>query len=172
MKKRNGFLLASWIVGALYFAYIVFYFLNKLGSGTNWAENVGYGLATMLVAPHIFLVFLALVFNIIGWATSKSWAALTCGILYSVAGLMFILYCVFVAPSIILSFIGFAKLRTSSALSPHDPGPGPSGQAYALSPSLLDKLIPVDSFREKALPFVAGIVSFAVTMSTLIFLFA
>ena len=42
----------------------------------------------------------------------------------------------------------------------------------AIQPSLFDRLIPVDSFREKALPFVASIVSFTVTLSVLFFLFA
>lgn len=38
--------------------------------------------------------------------------------------------------------------------------------------SLFDRLVPVDSFREKALPFAAAILSFAVTMTILIFAFA
>lgn len=188
MKRRSGFLLASWIIGALYFVYVVLYFLGKIGSGASWAENLGYGIAATLAAPHIFLVFLALVFNIIGWAASRSWAALTGGILYSVAGLIFILYCIFVVPSIVLSFVGFAKLRASSTSSPHEPDLGSSGRMpYTYSdsrkvktahrpelqePTLFDILVPKDSIREKIFLAGCGLLSFTVTVSLLYIIFA
>lgn len=125
MKKRSKLLLVVWIIGALYFVYILVYFFTKNSSATNAAESIGFGIATMLVAPHVFFVFLALIFNIIGWAISKPWAALTGAILYCVAAIMFLLYCIFVIPSIVLSFVGFARMRKAPLYS----APAQSNQA-------------------------------------------
>lgn len=44
--------------------------------------------------------------------------------------------------------------------------------ARSAEPGLFDKLIPVNSVREKALPIVLSVLSFAVTLSVLVFLFA
>lgn len=173
MGKRSKLLLASWILGLMYFICILFYLFTKNGSGDSFAENIGYGIATMLVAPHIFLVFLSLIFNIIGWAASKRWAALTGAILYCVAALAFLLYCIFVIPSIILSFVGFAKLASvpgqphNQAVSNHAPA-----QEYGERElDLFDRLIPVDSVREKLLPLVLSVLTFAATMAILAVVF-
>ncbi len=42
---------------------------------------------------------------------NKTWAAITCGVLYSVSGVLFLLYIVFEIPMIILSFVGVSKVK-------------------------------------------------------------
>lgn len=163
VKKHSKLLLASWIIGALYFVYILIYFTNGVMNGENSFEIIGHGIAFMMVAPHIFCVFLALIFNIIGWATSKRWTALTGGILYCVAALSFIMYCFFVVPSIILSFVGFARLNIhqEQPSTPVDPS----------KVSLFDRLFPADSIREKILPPVCWVLSFVLTLLILNLIF-
>lgn len=164
MNSRSKCLLFSWIAGALYFVCILIYFTKGVISGEDSFEIIGRGIAFMVVAPHIFCVLLALVFNIIGWATSRTWAALTGGILYCVAAVSFILYCFFVVPSIILSFVGFAKLKNhqeQSSLSPADPA----------KISLFDRLVPVGSVREKIFPPVCWALSFVFTILILNLIF-
>lgn len=126
MYKRSKLLLASWIISSMYLTYILAYFWVKTPDNPNTAESIGIGLVTMLVGPHIFITFLALIFNIIGWSSVKPWAALTGAILYCVAAIMFMLYCIFVIPSIILSFVGFAKMRKTPHYSaPYQAQPSP-----------------------------------------------
>ncbi|MDD4592834.1 MAG: hypothetical protein PHG06_20770 [Parabacteroides sp.] len=113
--KRSKCLLISAILGTLYLIYIINYFINGVAS-TSGAEQVGAGIATALVAPHMFLLAIAVLFNWIGWAAKMRWAALTGGILYCVSGFLFLLYVVFEIPSIILSFVGFAKMKKANVI--------------------------------------------------------
>ncbi|QOX64236.1 hypothetical protein FRZ06_13245 [Anoxybacterium hadale] len=108
--KKSKCLLISAILGTLYLVYVISYFINGVAS-TSGSDQIGAGIATALVAPHMFLLALAVLFNWIGWAARVRWAALTGGILYCVSGLLFLLYVVFEIPSIILSFVGFAKMK-------------------------------------------------------------
>lgn len=113
--KRSTLLLISAIIGSLYAIYIIINFAGSLAGSQDDAELAGAAIATMLVAPHIVLVVLAVIFNWVAYFTSKRGLALTGAILYSVAGVMFIIYVVFVIPSIVLSFVGYAKLRKESS---------------------------------------------------------
>lgn len=165
MKTRSKSLLASWIIGALYFVYITLYFLKVIEPSETVLEDIVHGIALMLVGPHIFLVFLALIFNIIGWAKSVKWAALTGGILYCVAALAFIMYCFFVIPSIVLSFVGFATLNGPQS------NKAPSPEKIARS-NLFDQIIPPDSVREKLFLALCAVLSFCGTICGLYFIFA
>ena len=110
--KRSKCLLISAILGTLYLVYIINYFVNGVAS-TSGSEQIGVGLATALVAPHMFLLAIAVLFNWIGWIARARWAALTGGILYCVSGFLFLLYVFFEIPSIVLSFVGFAKMKNA-----------------------------------------------------------
>lgn len=80
-------------------------------SAKGAAEAIGAGLATMLVMPHMLCAVLAAVFNVLGWSMSSRGFALAGAILYAVAAVMFPLYALFVLIQMILSFVGFAKLK-------------------------------------------------------------
>lgn len=69
----------------------------------------------MLIMPHALLTGLAVIFNWIGWALSKRWAALTAGILYAAAILMMYIYFMFVVVEMILCFVAFAQLGKKSS---------------------------------------------------------
>ena len=109
-KKRSILLLISAIIGTLYALYIIIYFSSSLNSN-DASEAVGAAIATALVMPHMILVVLAVIFNWVGYGTNKRGLALTGGILYSVAGVVFLMYIFFVIPSLVLSFVGYAKLK-------------------------------------------------------------
>lgn len=108
--KKSKLLLVSWVLTALYLIYLVVYF-SGLGGGTESTEQMGAAIATMLVAPHAFIVFLGLIFNILGWSMNKRGFALTGAILYSVGMFLFIPYFFFVIIQTVLSYIGFAKIK-------------------------------------------------------------
>ena len=109
-SKHSKALLISAILGALYSIYLICYFTGAIGDSEG-AEQVGAAMATALVTPHMVLVVLATIFNWVGYFTNKRGFALTGGILYSVSGVMFLIYIMFVIPSIVLSFVGYANLK-------------------------------------------------------------
>ncbi len=109
-KNRSKVLFISAILGTLYTLYLVSYFTGGMSSGDS-AEQVGTALATALVLPHAMVLVLAVIFNWVGFFMNKTWAAITCGVLYSVSGVLFLLYIVFEVPMIILSFVGVSKVK-------------------------------------------------------------
>lgn len=87
----------------------------SLNLTNNWrnttAEQVGSGIATVLVMPHLVFTVLAVIFNALGLFMRKRGFALTGAILYTVALVLFPVYFMFVIVEMILSYIGFAKMK-------------------------------------------------------------
>lgn len=110
MKNLNKCLLVSFVLGIIYAIYIVAYFGGAVGDSEG-AEQVGAAFATALVTPHMICTILAVIFNGLGLFMNKRGFALTGAILYAVAIVMFIPYFMFVIIQMILSFVGFAKLK-------------------------------------------------------------
>lgn len=108
--KHSKALLISGILGALYSIYLICYFTGAT-AGSEGAEQVGAAIATVLVTPHMVLVVLATIFNWVSYFSNKRGFALTAGILYSVGGVIFLLYIIFVIPSLVLSFVGYSNLK-------------------------------------------------------------
>ncbi len=115
--KRSKALLVSAILGLLYSIYIITYFTGQLSASKDAAELAGSAIATALVTPHMVLVILAAIFNWVAYFTNVRGLALTGAILYAVGGVLFILYFIFVIPSMVLSFVGFAKLKKILAIN-------------------------------------------------------
>lgn len=109
-KKLSICLLISLIVGALYLIYSIWYWSGAAGSGTDVYEQLGSGIATAIVMPHLVTETLAVLFNALGLFMKKRGFALTGAILYSVSLVLFPVYFMFVIIEIIFSFIGFAKM--------------------------------------------------------------
>ena len=114
MKKLNIPLLISLIIGVCYLLYSISYWTGANGSGSDTAE-LGAALATVMVAPHLVLTGVAVVFNALALFIKKPAFALVAGILYAVAMVFFIMYFMFVIVEIILSFVGYAQLRKQQA---------------------------------------------------------
>ena len=70
-----------------------------------------------LVMPHMVLTVLATIFNILGWAMNKRGFALTGAILYAVAIVTMPIYFFFVIVQMVLSFVGFAKLKKTPSIT-------------------------------------------------------
>lgn len=114
-KNRSKVLFVSAILGSLYALYLVSYFIGIV-SATDGAEQVGSAIATVLVLPHTMLLVLAVIFNWVGFFMNKTWAAITCGVLYSVSGVFFLIYIIFEIPMIVLSFVGVSKMKKINML--------------------------------------------------------
>lgn len=97
-------------LASIYLIYVISYFYGVLGKGDT-AEQIGSGIATALVTPHIVILAIGVMFGWLAFGLSSSGFALTASILYTVAGVMFIPYIFFVIPSIILGFVGYANQK-------------------------------------------------------------
>jgi len=113
-KKHSKALLVGAILGAAYSIYLILYFSGAIG-GSEGSEQVGAVIAAALVTPHMILVVLAAIFNWVAYFTNIRGLALTAGILYSVGGVLFLIYIFFVVPSLVLSFVGYANLKKINA---------------------------------------------------------
>lgn len=110
-KKLSKLLLISLIIGVAYLIYSAVYWNGAAGSGATTAEQIGSGLATALVMPHLVFTVLAVIFNALGLFMRKRGFALTGAILYTVALVLFPMYFMFVIVEMILSYIGYAKMK-------------------------------------------------------------
>lgn len=113
MKNNNKSkaLLVSLIVGALYAIYLIVYFGGAMGGSSSDGEALGKGIAAVMVMPHMILVILAVIFNALGFFKNAKGFALTGGILYSVAAVVFLMYAPFLIISIVCSFVGYSKVK-------------------------------------------------------------
>jgi hypothetical protein len=111
-KKLNTCLLIALILGVAYLVYSAVYWSGAFSSSTSAAEQAGVGIATALVMPHLVASVLAVIFNALGLFMNKRGFALTGAILYTVAIALFPLYFMYVIIQMILSYIGFAKLKS------------------------------------------------------------
>lgn len=110
-QKKSVLLLISAIWGVLYGIYIVYYVLTAGSSAESAAEALGFSIAAAMIMPHMICAVLAALFNLIGWALNSRGLTLTGAILYAVAAVLMPLYALFVLVQMILSFIGFARLK-------------------------------------------------------------
>ena len=114
-KKYSFCLFLSAIIGTIYAVVILKHFYNisytAVQDGTISAFGLGSLAATALVTPHLLLLALAVIFNWLGFFGNKRGFALTAGILYSAAAVVFLIYAAFVILEIVFSFIGFARLK-------------------------------------------------------------
>ena len=110
VMKKSKVLLVSAVLGVLYSVFLISYFVGINTNPQGGAEAIGAGIATALVLPHMGLVTLATIFNIVAWAMTSKAFAITTGVLYSVGAVVFLLYAVFVIPMIILSFVGVSRV--------------------------------------------------------------
>ena len=72
---------------------------------------IGAAIAASFVTPHIICAVLAAIFNFFGFLKNSRSYTLTAAILYAVAAVLFRLYAIFVIVQMILSFIGYARMK-------------------------------------------------------------
>ena len=96
----------AWVVSTLVSA-----FNETTADSTSDAEIAGAAIGVSLFLPHVAIVGIGVLLNWIGYAIKMPALTLTAAILYSVGALFGILYILFIAPIIVLSFVAFAQER-------------------------------------------------------------
>ena len=125
-RKRSFALLISAALGGLYTGYWMYHILSIAASADGVWEAAGVAIGVGLIAPHLICAVLAFIFNTIAYASCNKWLALTGAILYTVAALVFIVYSPFVIIQAILSYVGFARMKTVAPASTPEPAPTPT----------------------------------------------
>ena len=110
-KKFNILLLISMIIGIIYLFYSSKYWSGANTSSADSTAQIGAGIATVLVMPHLVFTFLAVIFNVFALLMNKRGFALVAAIMYTVAMVLFPLYFMFVIIEMILCYVAFAKMK-------------------------------------------------------------
>jgi hypothetical protein len=113
--KKSKLLLVSMILGILY-GFVLISMLVSAFEGGSDSQQLGASIATVILAPHMTVIFIAILMNILGYVMNHRGFGLTGGILYLVGGFLFIPYILFVVLQALLSMIAFAKMKP--AISP------------------------------------------------------
>ena len=103
------------LIAVAYGIYAIVYWVGTNSSTTDSAEAVGAGIATLLVLPHLLITWLGIIFGLIGFFTRKTGFQLTAAILYAVGAVLFIIYALFLLPSIVLGFVGYSAQKKLNA---------------------------------------------------------
>lgn len=124
-RKRSITLLISLVLGALFFIVLVSGTFSRadstLSRTANSMNDVGFQLGTMigaaLMIPQMVVTGIAVILNGVGWGIGSRGFSLSAAILYCVAAVLMIINAPFLLPSIVLSFVGYSKLKKQYANS-------------------------------------------------------
>src|SRR5690554_7337540 len=100
--RKSKLLLVSWILSVLYCVMLIASLGGMYGSSDSYNQAASVFL-TILLYPHMIVVFLGLLFNILGWSLNKAGYALTGAILYTVGIVLMPVYIFFILIQTILS---------------------------------------------------------------------
>jgi len=116
-ERRSKAAFWATILALAYGIYAIVYWAGTVSSTTDDAEAIGAGIATLLVLPSMLVTWLGVIFGLVGFFTRKAGFQLTAAILYAVAAVLFIIYALFLVPSIVLGFIGYSVQKKINAAS-------------------------------------------------------
>lgn len=109
-KKKPIVLLVGAILATLWIIFAFRTFSSAASGANEAAEQIGAAIAGALILPFLIIASLGLLFNWIGWALKNRGFAIAAGVLYCVSLISFT-YTFGLIPSIVLAFIGVAKLK-------------------------------------------------------------
>ena len=109
-KKRSITLIISAGLAIAYSIYLMVYFGSSF-SADSGVEAAGGVIASIFVTPHMLCVVIGAIFNSVACINNKRSFALVGLILYAAAAVIFLMYALFLVPSIILSIIGYVRLK-------------------------------------------------------------
>jgi hypothetical protein len=116
-ERRSKAAFWATLLALAYGIYAIIYWVGTNSSTADDAEAIGAGIATLLVLPHLLLTWLGIIFGLVGFFTRKTGFQLTAAILYAVGAVFFILYALFLLPSIVLGFVGYSAQKKVNASS-------------------------------------------------------
>lgn len=110
IKPFNKSLIIALVLTVLYFIYSFFYWSN-LNTQNIFNEQLGTDTASIVIFPHLLTTLVAALFNTLAVFMKKRALALTSGILYIIAIVLFPLRALFIIIQTVLSFVGFVQMK-------------------------------------------------------------
>lgn len=118
MKKRSVLLLIALIIVIIYLIMQGYNYAEGLKtlapeatSDEETGAQIGTALGMTMLLPHIILVAIGAIFNIVAWIGKQRWAALVAAILYTVGGVLGLINVLFLIVPMILCYVAFAKSK-------------------------------------------------------------
>lgn len=108
--RKNKPLLISLLCGVIYCAFLSIRYYDGIAKADTIVEAVNAEGMAILIAPHLILMILGVVFNALGYLQNHVEFALISFLLYVVSAILFLLYAPLVLVEIISSFIGYRML--------------------------------------------------------------
>jgi hypothetical protein len=109
--KKSKLLLLNNIFGMVYMGYFFYQFGLIVNSNADAeAGALAAGITFLIMIPHLFLIFLAILFGWIGFGFNRSGFALTSAILYCVGAAAMFLIFYFQIPMIIIGFVAYGQM--------------------------------------------------------------
>ena len=108
---RSKILFIANVLASVYTIYLIIHFVGGTINAEGAVEAIAGAIATVLVAPHIFIFLVGAIFGWVCFFSRKCWAALVAAILYSVGTLIFLLNAIYGVPILIFGFIGYSKQK-------------------------------------------------------------
>ena len=110
-KRAKDLLEIAMAITIAVLIYYVFHFGNFISK-----EEVAGAIAIMLVLPHVLLVVIALLFNVLGRTMNSPGFALTSGILYLVSIVFMPIYFIFVIAQSVLCFVAYGRMKKANSV--------------------------------------------------------
>lgn len=118
MKRRSVMLLIALIIALGYVilqgGVIVDGFKSIEPEATTAEEvgtQIGTAIGTLTLLPHVLIIAIGVVFNAVAWLGKHRWAALTAAILYTVGGVLGLIYFVVMIIPMILCYVAYGRMK-------------------------------------------------------------
>ena len=117
--NKSKILFISSLLGLAYTAFLSVHFFSGVGNAETEIELMAGIFTLAFMIPHIISVALGTLLCILAFFLNARWLAITAGISFVVAAVLFMLYGLFVLPMIVLCFVG-AAMAGKIKIAQHD----------------------------------------------------
>ena len=104
IKRRSICLFLACLLSTAYLCFAASVYLD------NSYTNAG-ALTLLLMIPHLVILLIGIIFGWTGFLSARASFSLAAAILYSVSAALAVINALFLVPSIVLGFIGYANQK-------------------------------------------------------------
>lgn len=110
-KNRSVAAFIGLVIAIAYAIYVSAYVADTNTSAGDNTEAAVAGIMTLLALPHMVIVWIGVIFGLLGFLIRKVGFTLAAAILYASAALFFLVWGWMLIPSIVLGFVGYANQK-------------------------------------------------------------
>ncbi|MGL5021526.1 MAG: hypothetical protein ACRC5R_05855 [Mycoplasmatales bacterium] len=110
-NERSKALIIGSALSLLYVAVALISYVYLKNSASSLTDVLAASVVSVIMLPHLILIFIGAIFNIIGLQKLKPNFILTAAILYSVGIFMFIYWGMYLIPGMVMMYVAYAKQK-------------------------------------------------------------